>query len=746
MWNFDEFGKKAAICDDEGRCVTYACLQNLSEEFAGLGLVRGLLLIETENSLPAAVMYLLSLQSFVVPIMLSYTAFERDLETVCRLLRPDYFFVKVGHERCLKQCSIIWQYNDYVLLKKLHKSIEFIDEKVGMLLSTSGSVSARRWVAVSYQNLWANTRGICKALDIQETDRELLYMPLQYTYSLSVLNSFLHMGGTVYLTQKGILEKAFWQAMKKYEINSLSGVPLSYEFFKKTGVHFRDFPSLRRLTQSGGALPREVTEYVLQDISETPICFYKMYGQTEATARICVQHTGGEFYPDSVGKAIPGTEVYILAEDGRKAGAPFEMGEVVCKGEAVTLGYIAIRKDMKRLENRTELYTGDMGFLDEKGYLYLHGRKDRTVKLCGVRISLEEVESRLRESGYTVICIEKNGFLYICIESFHEIEAVQTVARRILGLPASVIRIEMVERFLYLENGKVDYHSMKEGLEGLRPLFKNDVNDVICRTAMPEDIAESTWYYSHYLRLSYDKGQRCLVFQHYDFLYEEPVFIDKYVECALPVSEETLWQFFQNWLERNDWIIANIGDFCASGHWIQGRLLIGNYDKEKKQVEVIYVDEVGVKKEWRPFFQIYGWWLSSSKATMEKKITANIWKHNSYFYAHFEKSRMKREARSACLNFRKMRSAVLAQTQREQQHSLCVLLIWLELCRQRNQYIILKRYKTNQRISRLIADAGATGKTQLWKLLETYYNINRIYAYGRIADEENSACALETGN
>ncbi len=77
-----------------------------------------------------------------------------------------------------------------------------IDKKIGMLLSTSGTLSAKKWVAVSYQNLAENTRSICEALNIRKTDRELLYMPLQYTYSLSVLNSFLYTGGNGLFNQK----------------------------------------------------------------------------------------------------------------------------------------------------------------------------------------------------------------------------------------------------------------------------------------------------------------------------------------------------------------------------------------------------------------------------------------------------------------------------------------------------------------------------------------------------------------
>ncbi len=465
MWNFDKYEEKTAIQDDEGRYVTYTGLQKLLEEFSRLRLYRGLMLLETENSLPVAAGYLLSLLSSVVPVMLSCTVFERDLEMVRRLLQPDYFYVKKEHEGYLEPCEKVWEYKDYVLLKQHQKFGLPIDEKIGMLLSTSGTLSAKKWVAVSYQNLAENTRSICEALNIRKTDRELLYMPLQYTYSLSVLNSFLYTGGTVYLTKKRIFEKSFWEAVKRYGISSLSGVPTSYEFFQKAGVHFRDFPSLRRLTQSGGMLPKEVTEYILQSISETPILFYKMYGQTEATARICVQHTGGVFSPDSVGKAIPGTEVYILTEEGRKTVVPFEKGEVICKGKSVTLGYIASRRDMQCLGKRRELFTGDMGYLDEKGYLYLLGRKDRMVKLCGIRVSLEEVELRLRECGYSAVCTEKDGFLYIYIKLFHKLESVQEAVKRILGLPASVIRIEPVKRFLYLENGKIDYHSMNEALE-----------------------------------------------------------------------------------------------------------------------------------------------------------------------------------------------------------------------------------------------------------------------------------------
>lgn len=271
-----------------------------------------------------------------------------------------------------------------------------------------------------------------------------------------------------------------------------------------------------------------------------------------------------------------------------------------------------------------------------------------------------------------------------------------------------------------------------------RTIFQKEINAVICRTAMPKSIADSAWYYSHYLWLSYDEGKQRLIFQPYDFLYQEPVFLDKYVECAFPVSEETLWEFFQNWLSRGFWVIVNIDDFCVSGHWIQGRLLVGNYDKEGKRVEVTFVDEVGIKTEWKPFSQICGWWFSSSKVIIEKKLTVNLWKINKLFCVDTAEIKIKQEARSACREFRKMQSAVLTQTQEKQRDSYNCLLEWLELCRQRNRVILFNNKKLNQRISHYIADAEATGEGQLKKLLDIYQSINRLYAYRRISDEKNS--------
>ncbi len=192
-----------------------------------------------------------------------------------------------------------------------------------------------------------------------------------------------------------------------------------------------------------------------------------MYGQTEATARMSAffldQHPDKM---DSVGRAISGGAFQIKNKD--HAGE----GDIYYRGANVYLGYVKERSDLTEnadvwRQNTDLLDTGDVGKLDEEGYLYITGRKKRFIKCIGIRISLDELERSIEiKWAVPVVCVSKTLdeqiLLFIRTKDFRNIDIMElTEYLRQFGIRREQYQIRKIQAFHYCDNGKLDYASFK---------------------------------------------------------------------------------------------------------------------------------------------------------------------------------------------------------------------------------------------------------------------------------------------
>ena len=255
-------------------------------------------------------------------------------------------------------------------------------------------------------------------------------------------------------------------------MTSFCGVPYTYEILDCLKILSRPWKELRLLTQAGGAMSREMKRKLLAwiyDRKQREITTHLaiMYGQTEATARMSTffldQHPDKM---DSVGRAIDGGAFQI--KNGNYAGE----GDIYYCGENVCLGYVEEREDLTEdtaawRQNTDLLDTGDVGKLDEEGYLYITGRKKRFIKCNGVRISLDELERTIENKWETpVVCVQKASdekiLLFIRTGDFRNIDIMElSNYLRKLGIRKEQYWIRKIPEFHYCDNGKIDYASFK---------------------------------------------------------------------------------------------------------------------------------------------------------------------------------------------------------------------------------------------------------------------------------------------
>lgn len=319
---------------------------------------------------------------------------------------------------------------------------------LAVLLATSGSTGSPRLVRLSRRAVLSNATAIAAVLAIGPGDVAPTSLPLYYSFGLSVLNSHLVAGATVVLTDAGLLERSFWTHLDGHGCTSLAAVPYQYEMLRRLGFEHAEHPTLTTLTQAGGRLrPELVTRFAA--MTER---FFVMYGQTEATARIAVLPPDRlADKPGSAGTAVPGGR---LSVDG---------GEVIYEGPNVMMGYAETAADLARGDDLGGvLRTGDLGHLDDEGFVFLTGRMKRIAKIFGVRVSLDDVEGLLRDCG-PVAVTSGDDRVTVWAEGLDR-DACARLARRLgteLRLHWSGFDVRAVDRLPLLTTGKIDYRALE---------------------------------------------------------------------------------------------------------------------------------------------------------------------------------------------------------------------------------------------------------------------------------------------
>ncbi len=274
-----------------------------------------------------------------------------------------------------------------------YSPVEFDRERCAEIIFTSGSTGKPKGVMISHKNLIANTSSIVEYLQLTPDDRMLVVLPFYYCYGLSLLHTHLRAGGSIVFNNSFIFLGGVLKSLTDHKCTGFAGVPSHFQILLRKSDSFKStiFPDLKYVTQAGGKLaPIFIDEFIK---SQTGVRFVVMYGQTEATARLSwLPYELYDIRKGSMGKGIPGVELLVVNENGKRI-KPGETGEVIARGDNIMIGYFADEEGTKNAIRNGWLYTGDLGTVDEDGYIYLTARSKEIIKVRGKRISPKEIEA-----------------------------------------------------------------------------------------------------------------------------------------------------------------------------------------------------------------------------------------------------------------------------------------------------------------------------------------------------------------
>lgn len=318
--------------------------------------------------------------------------------------------------------------------KQLESPEFVIPNDLAALIYTSGSTGNPKGVMMTHQAMVFACGSLIQYLREDEHERIICVIPLAFDYGLYQLLMTVRLGATLILERSFIFPTQIMNRIEESGATLFPGVPTIFAtligMYKKKNF---SFPGIRKITNTAATLPADHIP-VLKQIFPNALVF-KMYGLTECKRVSYLEPELVDSKPSSVGKSIPGTEMFLLTPEG-KAVPPRKIGILHVRGPHVMAGYwnkpeqtSHMLKDGK-IPGERILCAQDRFIRDEEGFFYFKGRSDDIIKTRGEKVSPVEVENVL-----------------------HSIDGIKEAA--VIGIPDEVLG-QAIKAFIVLD-GSIEY-------------------------------------------------------------------------------------------------------------------------------------------------------------------------------------------------------------------------------------------------------------------------------------------------
>ncbi|MBI4187023.1 MAG: AMP-binding protein [Chloroflexi bacterium] len=288
-------------------------------------------------------------------------------------------------------------YDDMVAGSPAHPVTTRLEpEDTALIAFTSGPTTQPRGAMITHRSLVMEAAISARGFQQTAEDIEMLFaLPLHHMFGLAgLLLTALSQGSTVIMVP-GFSLSHLLEAIERERATIFMGVPyvhaLLVDLAEKEGIA-NDLSSLRLCGSAGAPLSTDLARRFKKHFGLDLIDFF---GQTEAICHVTCPPLDGTGKPGSVGKALPGWEIKVIDDDDREM-APNEPGEIVLRGP-IMRGYYNDPRATAAAIKGGWLHTGDIGSLDEDGYLYIVGRKKDMIIVKGQNIHPCDIEAVLQD-------------------------------------------------------------------------------------------------------------------------------------------------------------------------------------------------------------------------------------------------------------------------------------------------------------------------------------------------------------
>lgn len=266
-----------------------------------------------------------------------------------------------------------------------------------LVLYTSGTTGRPKGAIISHRRTVQDALAVLSVFGIRERERFFCYMPLFHTGAWDYLKLYFMQRGAAVIAERFEADSAVEQ-IQQHRCNGMFGVPLVLrQMVESRAWKSADMSSMRLIAYANydpSALIVRIVE-AFRDRGATEIGIANAYGLTEGGPYICINRPGRSLEkPLSIGQPVPGAQVALLDEQLRPV-PDGEMGEICVRGPALMSGYLNRPEATAEAFAGGWLHTGDLGRVDEEGFIHLVDRKKDMIRTGGENVFAKEVEQVL---------------------------------------------------------------------------------------------------------------------------------------------------------------------------------------------------------------------------------------------------------------------------------------------------------------------------------------------------------------
>lgn len=442
-----------AIADDRGNMITYRKLAEDADDLAHIIKERSLIFLLCDHYLETAGFLYKMLYLNLVPLLLPEDIDRELLSHLIAVYQPQYFYCKKTYEM------------DGHLIEgaglEAHKLIRFNEKNhvlhpdLAVLLSTSGTTGSAKLVRLSYDNLYHSAEQVCLRMGMRSGQKGISPLSMSYVYGLTFCIWHWHCGAILLVTNEPVLSKGFGEFYLAERAEHFAGTPFIYQMLQKIHFWSRERLECLRWAMSAGSQMSQKDQISLVNLMGDR--FWIMYGQTECTNFISgTNFDEKDIRLGTVGKLLEGAEAEI--DD--------KTHELIIKSRNVSMGYATNVGELVYGDiNQGILNTGDTASIDDDGFIYLHGRLVRYVKILGKRVSLDDVENylanRIPNTEFACVGRDERISVFYSGENTELDKQISLMLDRNLKIPQKFVFCICTEEIPRNRSGKIEYAKLE---------------------------------------------------------------------------------------------------------------------------------------------------------------------------------------------------------------------------------------------------------------------------------------------
>lgn len=430
----------------------------------------------SENSIDLLITYFSILKSGCIVHLIPPQISDQNLLLQIQQTKPKLFFCtdplkdKINRSGCLVESTFVdIKSKNFGIIKSNKDYYGNRYHEVSTIIFTSGTTAKPKGVRLKHSNVITATLNIVNKIGIQNDDIEVNSLQLSHSFGLGCIHAVFSQGATSIIFPNTINLKAIANVASKERATGFSGVPATFR--KLLDVCKGEFVSckknLRYMLTNSVQMPKETIKEIINLFPTTK--FFTYYGLTEASRSTFLLFNDNLDKLESVGKPAPQVKIKIVSENDitLQANNP---GEICISGPHVIEKYWNNPEADSKIKNGW-LYTGDLGYFDSDGYLYLKGRKDDLINVSGEKVSSLEIENIIKQldgvSEVAVLGIPNDIFGQVPIAYVVKTKPNLTSSDVISHCGSNLEGFKIPQKIFFLdsipktESGKIQKHLLK---------------------------------------------------------------------------------------------------------------------------------------------------------------------------------------------------------------------------------------------------------------------------------------------